>query len=73
MDVPEIVLTAVSLSFQALVMSCPGAKISTTPPKLLNEARWSRMLLAPTVMAGLARAGLTFAAFWFSLPAATVT
>ena len=70
---PEIVFVAVLLSDHALVMPWPGAKMSTTAPKLLNSARTSAAVVAPTVMAGPARAGLTFPAFWFSLPAATVT
>jgi hypothetical protein len=72
-DVPEIVFVAVELPIQALVMLWPGAWISTTEPKLLKLAFVSAIVVAPTVMADGARAGETFAAFWFSLPAATVT
>jgi hypothetical protein len=52
--------------------STPGANTSTTEPKLLKDALASVVwLMAPTVMAPVADAGLSLAAFWFSLPAAT--
>lgn len=73
MDVPEIVLIALVLPIHVLVMSCPGAKISTAEPKLEKEALVSAMVVAPTVIAPVARAGLLFSASRFSLPAATTT
>jgi hypothetical protein len=72
-DVPESVLVAVGLPIHALIIFWPAAKISTTEPKLLVLAFVSEIVIAPTVMADGARAGETFAAFWFSLPAATTT
>jgi len=58
-DVPLIVLVAVSLVLHALVMSSPGAKTSTQVPKLEKEERRSSSsvplwatVVAPTVMAG---------------------
>src|SRR5215212_3629092 len=50
-DVPEIVLVAVSLVRHDDVMLLPGAKISRHVPKLENEARPSLMVVAPTVIA----------------------
>jgi hypothetical protein len=49
----------------------PGAKISTTEPKLENEDLASVMVEAPTVMAVGARAGLVLAASTLLFPAAT--
>ena len=49
----------------------PGAKMSTTEPKLEKEARASAIVLAPTVLAEGTRAGEVFAALALSLPAAT--
>src|SRR5438132_1428002 len=69
-EVPLIVLVAVSLVFQDDVMPCPGAKMSTQVPKLENEARASVLVVAPTVIAWATRAGESLHAFWFSLPAA---
>ena len=68
-----MVFVALLLPIQALVTLCPGAKISTTEPKLLKLARASAMVVAPTVMAEGARAGLVDAASTLLLPAATVT
>lgn len=50
---------------------CPGAKTSTTEPKLENDARASAMVLAPTVTALAALAGEVVPASRFELPAAT--
>ena len=61
----------VLLPIQALITFWPGAKISTTEPKLEKDARASAIVLAPTVMAEGARAGLVDAASLLSLPAAT--
>src|SRR5690349_9942224 len=41
MEVPLMVLVAVSLVHQALVMPVPGAKMSTQGPQLLNVERES--------------------------------
>lgn len=73
MEVPEILLVEVVLSIQELMTSCPGAKMSTTLPKLENEARASAIVVAPTVIAEGARAGEVVPASAPSLPAATVT
>lgn len=73
MEVPEIVFVAVVLPIQALVIDCPGAKISTMVPKLEKEALASAIVEAPTVIAPATRAGLLLAASLLSLPAATVT
>lgn len=51
----------------------PGAKMSTTDPKLENEARLSLMSMAPTVMANGSEAGDLVEAWTFSFPAATTT
>ena len=56
-EVPEIVLVAVSLVLQADVMLEPGAKISTQVPKFENDDRASELVVEPTVMAFGARAG----------------
>ena len=58
-DVPEIVLVAVSLVFHDDVMLLPGAKMSTHVPKFENEERASLVVVEPTVMALGARAGET--------------
>ncbi len=50
-EVPLIVLVAVSLVFQAEVMFEPGAKMSRQVPKLENDARASVLVVAPTVIA----------------------
>jgi len=56
-EVPLIVFVAVSLVFQAAVMSTPGAITSTHEPTLENDASRSVRSLAATVMADGARAG----------------
>ena len=58
-DVPEIVLVAVSLVFHDEVMLLPGAKMSTHVPKFENEERASVVVVEPTVIALGARAGET--------------
>lgn len=73
MEVPEMLLVSVLLPIQELMTLWPGAKMSTTLPKLENEARASPIVVAPTVMAEGARAGDVFAALALSFPAATVT
>src|SRR5262245_57066743 len=70
MEVPLIVLLSASPVFQDEVMLWPGAKMSTHPPKLENEARASVLVVAPTVMASAARAGEVLHASLLSLPAA---
>ena len=62
-DVPEIVLVAVSLVLHADVMLLPGAKMSTQVPKFENEERASVVVVEPTVIALAARAGETLHAF----------
>ena len=62
-DVPEIVLVAVSLVFHDEVMLLPGAKMSTHVPKFENEERASVMVVEPTVIALAVRAGETLQAF----------
>ena len=57
MEVPLIVLVAVSLVRHADRIAEPGAKISTTLPKLENDERASLMVVAPTVIASPTRAG----------------
>lgn len=56
-DVPLMVLVAVSLVFHAEVMLWPGTKISRQVPMLENDARASVLVVAPTVMAEPTRAG----------------
>ena len=71
MDVPLIVLVAVSLVFQDEVMLEPGAKMSTQVPKFENEERASVLVVAPTVIGRWRRAPETLLqAFAFELPAA---
>jgi hypothetical protein len=62
-DVPEIVLVAVSLVRHAEVMLLPGAKMSTQVPKFENDERASVVVVEPTVIAAGARAGETLHAF----------
>jgi hypothetical protein len=69
-DVPLIVLVAVSLVDHAETMLDPGAKMSTTLPKFENDDRASEIVEEPTVIAALTRAGEKFVAFAFELPAA---
>lgn len=59
------------LPIQELMTFWPGAKMSTAAPKLEKDARASAMVLAPTVTAAAARAGLELAASTLLLPAAT--
>ena len=70
MDVPLIVLVAVSLVFQDEVMLEPGAKMSTQVPKFENDERASVLVVAPTVTALATRAGDELQAFALELPAA---
>jgi len=64
MLVPLRVAVAVLLVMPTLRTSTPGAKMSTTAPKLENEAFSSvRASMAPTVMAAGADAGESFAEF----------
>lgn len=72
-EVPEMLLVAVLLVIHALMMFCPGAKMSTTEPKLEKDARVSAIVVAPTVLALGARAGDVVPASAPSFPAATVT
>src|SRR2546429_53293 len=69
-DVPLIVLVAVSLVFHADRIEEPGANTSTTLPKFENDERASVVVVAPTVIASVTRAGDELAAFVFELPAA---
>jgi hypothetical protein len=50
-DVPEMLLVAVSLVFQEEVMLDPGAKISTQVPKFENDDRASVVVVDPLVIA----------------------
>ena len=52
-----MVLVAVFVFRQADVMLDPGAKMSRQEPKLEYDARWSVLVVAPTVMADGTRAG----------------
>src|SRR5687767_5370953 len=70
MDVPLMVLVAVSLPIQAEVTLSPGAKMSTQVPQLENQARASVLLVAATVIASGVRAGVLLQASPLSLPAA---
>lgn len=72
-DVPDILLVAVVLPIQALMIFDPGAKMSTQDPKFDQEARPSKMVVAPTVITAGARAGESYPASLPSLPAATTT
>src|SRR5262245_35204659 len=66
-----MVLMAVSLLFQALVTSTPGANRSRQVPKLEKGARESAPVEAPTVIAAGVRAGEKKQASKLLLPAAT--
>jgi len=57
MEVPEIVLVAVSLPIQAERICDPGAKISTTGPKFEKLLLVSPCCVDPTVIAASAEAG----------------
>ena len=70
-DVPLSVAVAVLLVIHAERIAEPGAKISTTLPKFENDERASLLVLDPTVIASVTRAGEELAAFAFELPAAT--
>src|ERR1041385_7952387 len=69
-DVPEIVLGAVSLVFHDDVMLLPGAKISRHVPKFENDERASVVVVDPTVIALATRAGDVGQASTLSFPAA---
>ena len=56
-DVPEIVLVAVSLVLHEDVILLPGAKMSRQVPKFENEERASVVVVEPTVIALATRAG----------------
>jgi hypothetical protein len=56
-EVPEIVLVAVSLVRHAEVILEPGAKMSTHVPKFENDERASELVVEPTVIALATRAG----------------
>src|SRR6185295_2184648 len=71
MDVPLIVATRLSPVPQAEVMFTPGAKISTHVPQFVNQALWSRLSLAATVMAPGTREGEKVQASQLAFPAAT--
>jgi len=62
-DVPLSVAVAVSLDNQADNMLEPGAKMSTTLPKLENDERASFCVVDPTVIASVTRDGEKLAAF----------
>ena len=62
-DVPEIVLVAVSLVLHADVILLPGAKMSRQVPKFENEERASLVVVDPTVIALATRAGDELQAF----------
>lgn len=51
MDVPEMVFSAVSLSYQQEVIEEPGAKISIRDPKLEKEDLVSSLAEEATVIA----------------------
>lgn len=70
-DVPDTVTT---VDFRPVVVtSFPGAKISTTVPKLEKDANTLAASYAPTVMASATCAGVHIPASIPSLPAATIT
>ena len=69
-DVPLIVLVAVSLVFQAEVMSRPGAKMSVHVPKFENDERASLLSTEFTVIASGVRAGVKLHASALELPEA---
>src|SRR5262249_8322968 len=69
-DVPLIVLVAVSDVFHADVMLDPGAKTSTHVPKFENDARASVFVVAPTTSASATRDGEPPHALALLLPAA---
>src|SRR5688572_9647821 len=70
-DVPLMVLVAVSFVYQAEVMLEPGANKPTQVPKLENDDRASALVELPTVSACDTRAGDELQALALLLPAAT--
>ena len=76
MDVPLMVLIALSFVYHVDSISTPGANIETQPPKLLKEARRSLLSVAPTEITAdrvETDAGDVEQASTFSFPAATTT
>src|SRR2546423_11468023 len=71
MDVPLIHATVLSPVPYADSMFTPGAKMSTHDPKSENDARWSLLSLAATVMASAVSAGETVQASVWPFAAAT--
>src|SRR5436305_11737632 len=71
MDVPLIHATVLSPVPYADSMFTPGAKMSTHDPQSENDARWSLLSLAATVMASAVSAGETVQASVLSFAAAT--
>ncbi len=69
-EVPLIVLVAVTLLIHVDVMSLPGAKRSVQLPKLEKEARASVSEVALTVIASATRAGVKLHALEPALPEA---
>src|SRR4051812_19136367 len=69
-EVPLMVLVAVSLVFHADVIWLPGAKRSVQVPKLEKEARASVLVVALTVIASGTRAGVKLQASLLELPEA---
>src|SRR4051794_24499772 len=69
-EVPLMVLVAVSAVFHAEVMSTPGAKMSVQVPKFEKEARASVLVVALTVIASGTRAGVKLQASLLALPEA---
>src|SRR5690606_37808787 len=63
MEVPLMVLVAELLLNHAEVIDGPGPNTSRQVPKLENEARWSLIVVAPTVIAVGTRAGEKLQAF----------
>lgn len=72
-EVPEMSLVATVLPIHELIISEPGAKMSTQEPKLDHDDRESRIVVAPTVTAEGERPGDFPHASFPSFPAATVT
>lgn len=66
-------LVATVLPIHELIISEPGAKMSTQEPKLDHDDRESRIVIAPTVTAEGERPGDFPHASFPSFPAATVT
>ena len=72
-EVPDIVVVAVSLVWYADNVPTPGAQMSRQEPKLEKLAFASVMSVAPTVIADAARAGEKSHALLLEFPAATTT